>query len=92
MLTKLCEALSHFTGNEILSDSMDFSYRFRSSQRIKKCYDDDEWNEDEFDDDAEYESMQYLGVESIERLDPDTKEIFKWRPFFSSKSYQVNQF
>ena len=68
---------------------MDFSYRLRSSQRLKKGYDDDDWNEDYFEDDVDYDSFQYTGVESIEKLDPDTKEIYKWKPYFSSKSYQV---
>lgn len=49
-------------------------------------WDDEPYQTNEIDDEIEW---QFLGLESLDRLDPDTREIYLWKPFFSSKTYQV---
>lgn len=52
----------------------------------------DEWDDEPFRVEKPFADDEFLGVESLQRLDPDTREIYLWKPYFSSKSYQVRDY
>lgn len=53
---------------------------------------DDDWDDEPFGVEKPIADDEFLGVESLQRLDPDTREIYLWKPYFNSKTYQVRDY
>lgn len=90
MLTSLLESITHLKNNEILTNTMDYSFRSYSNQA--KFFGADEWDDEPVENENDVESEdEFVGVESVNALEPDTKEIYKWKSTsFNARSYQVS--
>lgn len=86
----MSDTLSRFSNDEILITTSNSLYNPRSAASNKLADDnDDDWDDEPFKPEPLVPDDAFYGIKSVDNLEPDTREIYKWKPHFSSKMFQV---
>lgn len=88
-MRKISETITHFSDNDILGhQQMNLTYRNHFMSKMSNTFDEDEWNEDEWNEDHTNTNDELMT--DMAKFEPDTKEIYQWKPTNCPKTYHVN--